>query len=39
LAHAFAGMSAVFVAVALIASYPPARRAAEGDPRVVLHVD
>jgi putative ABC transport system permease protein len=32
----FAGMSALFVAVALVASYLPARRAAATDPIIAL---
>jgi predicted permease len=35
----FVGMSALFAAVALLASYLPARRAAAADPMAVLRVD
>jgi ABC-type antimicrobial peptide transport system permease subunit len=35
----FVGMSALFAAVALLASYLPARRAAGADPMAVLRVD
>ena len=38
-AVAFAGMSMVFVAVALLACYLPARRAAVADPIAVLRAD
>jgi ABC-type lipoprotein release transport system permease subunit len=38
-AVAFAGMSLVFVAVALLACYLPARRAAAADPIAVLRAD
>jgi ABC-type antimicrobial peptide transport system permease subunit len=38
-AATFAGMSLLFAAIALLASYVPARRAAGSDPIVVLRAD
>ena len=38
-AATFSGMAIIFVAVALVASYLPARRAAEQDPMVILRAE